>query len=120
MGAVHTVHISTVGVIAAAAAFALVGWVYWRTDRRARTPDGATFASWWGLRDLMVKGPTRNRLILGRYRRSLVAAPARAATLIVGPSQLSGKSAGILIPALLELDVITLLVTTGFPNPAWI
>ena len=104
MGAVHTVHISTVGVIAAAAAFALVGCVYWRTDRRARTPDGATFASWWGLRDLMVKGPTRNRLILGRYRRSLVAAPERAATLIVGPSQLSGKSAGILIPALLELD----------------
>lgn len=111
-----------------ATAEALPGpWLYWpvqitvltatlavvitagRLLRPGRTRDGlgversARFASRRDLRRLAVKGPTPGRIILGRSRGTLVAAEERTGVCIVGPSQ-SGKTSGLCVPALLELD----------------
>jgi type IV secretion system protein VirD4 len=64
-------------------------------DRAAR------FASRADLAPLRVRGPQAGRVILGAHRRALIAAEARASVLVVGPSQ-SGKTSGVVVPALLE------------------
>lgn len=80
-----------------ALAVAISGWRRGRS-RRAR---GARFASARELAALRVRRPQAGRVTLGAYRRALVAAQARASVLVVGPSQ-SGKTSGLVVPALLE------------------
>lgn len=71
-------------------------------SRRERsTRDGARFAARADLKTLTVSGSQPGRVILGRCGRALIAAEARASVLVVGPSQ-SGKTSGLVIPALLE------------------
>ncbi len=43
-------------------------------------------------------------MILGRFDRSLIAAEDRASTLVMGPTQLAGKSSRVVIPTILEWD----------------
>jgi len=81
----------------------------WRLSRPIRGRDGlgversARFAKRRDLRRLAVKGPVPGRIILGRVGGTLVAAEERTGVCIVGPSQ-SGKTSGLCVPALLELD----------------
>jgi len=51
--------------------------------------------------ELHVRAPEPGRLIPGTHRGRTIAAQARASTLVVGPSQ-SGKTTGLVVPALLE------------------
>ena len=44
------------------------------------------------------------RVVLGRFEGSLIAAEDRASTLVMGPTQLAGKSSRVVIPAILEWD----------------
>jgi type IV secretion system protein VirD4 len=80
-----------------AAAALLFAWAL----RRRQHPRAATFASRRDLAELHVRGPQPGRVILGAHGRRLVAAQPRASTLVVGPSQ-SGKTTGLVVPALLE------------------
>ena len=41
---------------------------------------------------------------MGRFRGALVAAEDRASTLVMGPTQLAGKSSRVVIPAILEWE----------------
>ena len=69
--------------------------------RRERERSGAAhLASRAELASLRVAGPGAGRVILGTHGRALIAAEARASVLVVGPSQ-SGKTSGLVVPALL-------------------
>jgi len=94
---------TTIGMVGAAA-FA----------RRRRGPSGARFARSSDLRGLHVAGPTRGRVTLGRHARRLVAAEDRHSVLVIGPTQ-SGKTSGLVIPAILEHDG-PLLATSSKPD----
>ena len=96
--------LSTTTVMVGAAAFA----------RRRRAPSGARFARSSDLRGLHVAGPTRGRVTLGRHARRLVAAEERHSVLVIGPTQ-SGKTSGLVIPAILEHDG-PLLATSSKPD----
>ena len=88
------------------AAAAFFGWKTWRDLSSAERAQGTSSASWAGLRDLralVVTGPTRARLILGRVNRKLVAAEERQSVIVLGPTQ-SMKTTGFAIPAILEWD----------------
>lgn len=86
-----------------------VAFAGWRLLRPVRARDGlgversARFAKRRDFRRLAVKGPAPGRIILGRSAGTLVAAEERTGVCIVGPSQ-SGKTSGLCVPALLELD----------------
>ena len=86
-----------------------VAFAGWRLLRPVRARDGlgversARFAKRRDFRRLAVKGPVPGRIILGRSGGTLVAAEERTGVCIVGPSQ-SGKTSGLCVPALLELD----------------
>lgn len=71
--------------------------------RRERAADsrGARFASRRELAPLRVSRPQPGRVILGTHRRALITAQQRASVLVVGPSQ-SGKTSGLVVPALLQ------------------
>ncbi|HET9733513.1 MAG TPA: type IV secretory system conjugative DNA transfer family protein [Acidimicrobiales bacterium] len=93
-------------VFATVGAIGLVGWRLWSPGRAT---DGlgversARFARRRDLRRLRVGQPQPGRIILGRVHRTLVATEPRTSVCIVGPSQ-SGKTSGLCVPALLELD----------------
>ncbi|WP_249012244.1 type IV secretory system conjugative DNA transfer family protein [Conexibacter sp. DBS9H8] len=53
------------------------------------------------LSTLRVKEPRAGRITLGRHGRALIAAEERASVLVVGPTQ-SGKTTGLVIPAMRE------------------
>jgi type IV secretion system protein VirD4 len=72
-----------------------------RRRARATSDAAARFASKGELSVLRVRGPGAGRVILGTNRRVLIAAEERASVLVVGPSQ-SGKTSGLVVPALLE------------------
>jgi type IV secretion system protein VirD4 len=72
-----------------------------RRRERASSDRAARFASRANLAALRVRRPEAGRVILGVHRRALIAAEARASILVVGPSQ-SGKTTGVVVPALLE------------------
>ncbi|MFN8123805.1 MAG: type IV secretory system conjugative DNA transfer family protein [Thermoleophilia bacterium] len=82
--------------------------------RQTTRGRGARFARAADLRGLRVTGPTRGRVILGRHARRLVAAEERHSVLIIGPTQ-SGKTTGLVIPAILEHDG-PLLATSSKPD----
>jgi type IV secretion system protein VirD4 len=69
-------------------------------DRAARN-RAARFASRGELSALRVRRAMPGRVTLGLHRGRMVAAEPRASVLVVGPSQ-SGKTTGVVVPALLE------------------
>lgn len=77
--------------------------------RRSRGRDGlgvqrsARFARGGDLRRLVVRGPEKGRLVLGRVEGRLVAAERRASLCLVGPTE-SGKTSGVAVPIILERD----------------
>ena len=79
---------------------AIAALLAWRWERHSRA-DGARFATRSDLAELRVRGPQAGRITLGSYRRATIAAEERASVLVVGPSQ-SGKTSGLVVPALLE------------------
>jgi len=93
-------------VLTIAAVAAVLAWRFWRPRRES---DGlgversAHFAHHRDLGRLQVRQPTPGRVILGRVQGRLVATEPRTSICVVGPSQ-SGKTTGLCVPALLELD----------------
>ncbi len=53
--------------------------------------------------ELRVRRPERGRVTLGHHRRALIAAEQRASVMVVGPTQ-SGKTTGLVVPAMREWD----------------
>ena len=92
--------------VVALAATAAAGAALWRKVSRERTSvlgvhGDAGFASGADLNRLAVRRPVEGRLTLGFAARKLVAAEPQASLAVVGPTG-SGKTAGFVIPALLE------------------
>jgi type IV secretion system protein VirD4 len=75
----------------------LLAWV----SRRGTSGRAARFASRGELGELRVRHPETGRVTLGVHHRGLIAAEQRASVMVVGPSQ-SGKTSGLVVPALLE------------------
>jgi type IV secretion system protein VirD4 len=89
-------------LLAALALMALAAVVVGRAGHsRTRRDRAARFASRRDLRDLHVRAAQAGRVTLGVHAHRLVAAEPRASVLAVGPSQ-SGKTTGVVVPALLE------------------
>jgi type IV secretion system protein VirD4 len=78
----------------------LLGVVARHLQRRDRG-RAARWASHDELADLRVRGPHAGRITLGEHQGKLVAAQRRVSVLGVGPAQ-SGKSTGLIVPAILE------------------
>jgi type IV secretion system protein VirD4 len=101
----------TAGVVAVATAIGYAtirGCGSFRVGRRTAQKERAeTPKPGWArahdLVPLLVAGPSRGRLVVGRFGRSLVATEAGHSLLVVGPTQ-SGKTTGLAIPAILEWD----------------
>lgn len=96
--AVLTVFIASTGSVSVA------GWRMFR--RFLGSPTSATGSKWatiTDLRSLVVSGPTRARLILGRVGSKLIAAEERQSIIALGPTQ-SMKTTGFAIPSVLEWD----------------
>jgi type IV secretion system protein VirD4 len=74
-----------------------------RARRRPARTRAAHFASRGELSELRVRGPEPGRVTLGVHHRAVIASEPRASVMVVGPSQ-SGKTTGIVVPALLEWD----------------
>lgn len=89
--------LALIGSLAAAATL-----IVWRSER-ARRDSGARFASRADLKQLRVRRRQVGRVTLGVHRRALIAAEERVSVLVVGPSQ-SGKTSGLVVPALLEWE----------------
>jgi type IV secretion system protein VirD4 len=87
-------------LVALACVASAMAAVVWRRERTSRD-RAARFASHADLAALRVRGPETGRVILGTHRHALIAAEPRASVLVVGPSQ-SGKTSGVVVPALLE------------------
>jgi type IV secretion system protein VirD4 len=86
------------------AAVTVAGWF---AVRRLRDASPAKRAARWATRsdlaELRVGRPQRGRITLGHHRRALIAAEERASVMVVGPTQ-SGKTTGLVVPALSEWD----------------
>jgi type IV secretion system protein VirD4 len=76
--------------------------IAWRRGRSRRV-DAARFASRGDLAELHVRRPERGRVTLGVHHRALIASEPRVSVMVVGPSQ-SGKTTGLVVPALLEWE----------------
>jgi type IV secretion system protein VirD4 len=74
-----------------------------RAGRRPTRTRAARFASRGDLSALRVRRPEPGRVTLGVHHRAMIACEPRASVMIVGPSQ-SGKTTGIVVPAVLEWD----------------
>ncbi len=91
-----------VGLIVAAGGACLVLYRIFR----GTFSTGLSGSSWAAARDirrLVVKGPQRARLTLGRVGGKLVAAEERQSVIVLGPTQ-SMKTTGFAIPAILEWE----------------
>jgi type IV secretion system protein VirD4 len=90
------------GVIALlAGVVVLIAWASRRGSQgRARA---ARFAARGELAELAVRHPEPGRVILGVHHGGMIAAAPRASVMVVGPSE-SGKTTGLVVPALLEWD----------------
>ena len=73
-------------------------------NRDRNKPKAARWAKRRDLAELRVSGPRKGRVTLGRFESSLIAAGDRASTVVMGPTQLAGKSSRVVIPAILEWD----------------
>jgi type IV secretion system protein VirD4 len=74
-----------------------------RAGRRPMRARAARFASRGDLSELRVRRPEAGRVTLGVHHRGMIACEPRASVMVVGPSQ-SGKTTGIVVPAVLEWD----------------
>jgi type IV secretion system protein VirD4 len=84
----------------------ILGVAGWRVFRRflgSPTSAGSKWAGLADLRSLVVTGPTRARLILGRVGSKLIAAEERQSVIVLGPTQ-SMKTTGFAIPSILEWE----------------
>ena len=72
-----------------------------RTRPKRNRTRAARFASRGELKDLRIREATPGRVTLGVHDGKLIAAQARASVMAIGPSQ-SGKTTGLVVPALLE------------------
>jgi type IV secretion system protein VirD4 len=70
---------------------------------RGPHPNSARWARRRDLRKLIVPGPVRGRMILGRFGKALVAAEPRQSVIVFGPTG-TFKTAGLAIPVLREWD----------------
>lgn len=99
IGAAALLAVAAAGLLAAARRLAAA------TRPGRRRPAPAAPASGWAtgraLAALSVRGATSGRVVLGRCGRRLVAAEERHSLLVVGPTQ-SGKTSGLVVPAILE------------------
>ncbi len=80
------------------------GWHLFAGRVRQGRKGDLEAAKWAGrrsLRGLRVKRPESGRLTLGRFGHSLIAAEPRHSVIVAGPTQ-AGKTAGLVIPAILE------------------
>jgi type IV secretion system protein VirD4 len=82
-------------------ALALLLGVVARYLQRRDVGRAARWASRDELADVHVRGPQAGRITLGEHHGKLVAAERRVSVLGVGPAQ-SGKSTGLIVPAILE------------------
>ncbi|MGH9300576.1 MAG: type IV secretory system conjugative DNA transfer family protein, partial [Acidimicrobiales bacterium] len=71
--------------------------------RRRVVPSGSSWANHRDLKPLLVRGPSRGRVVLGSAGRRLVATEQRQSVIVIGPTQ-SYKTSGFAIPALLEWE----------------
>jgi type IV secretion system protein VirD4 len=81
----------------------VVGWRMFRRFLGSPTSAGSKWAGLADLRTLVVSGPTRARLILGRVGSKLIAAEERQSVIVLGPTQ-SMKTTGFAIPSILEWE----------------
>ncbi len=72
-----------------------------RRSQRGKAARAARFATRGELDGLQVRGPEPGRVTLGVHHTATIAAEPRASVMVLGPSQ-SGKTTGIVVPALLE------------------
>jgi type IV secretion system protein VirD4 len=72
-----------------------------RRSRRGKGARAARFATRGELDALRVRDPEPGRVTLGVHHGATIAAEPRASVMVLGPSQ-SGKTTGIVVPALLE------------------
>jgi type IV secretion system protein VirD4 len=79
------------------------GWVLGRIGGRPRRARPAAWGRRDQLRSLLVRGPQRGRLTLGRIGGRLAAAEARQSVIVVAPTQ-SFKTTGFAVPAVLEWE----------------
>ena len=88
---------------------AVLVWAVLRVKGRIGTKKqpGARFAGPRDLTALAVRGPASRRIILGRLRGKLIATEPRVSLLVCGPTQ-SGKTSGLVIPAVLEWDGVVI------------
>lgn len=88
--------------VASAGVFAVAGLrLIHRFLGSPTAPAGSRWARLSDLRSLIVSGPTRARLILGRVGSKLIAAEERQSVIVLGPTQ-SMKTTGFAIPSILE------------------
>jgi type IV secretion system protein VirD4 len=84
-----------------------IALLLWRVGTRLRGRDPRQRAARWArpgeLSELRVRRAQTCRITLGRHRGALIAAEERASVIVVGPSQ-SGKTTGLVIPAIREWD----------------
>jgi type IV secretion system protein VirD4 len=77
----------------------------WRLVGRLRDATPPKRAAKWAtssdLAELRVRRPERGRITLGYHRHALIAAEERASVMVVGPTQ-SGKTTGLVVPAMSE------------------
>lgn len=81
----------------------VAGWRMFRRFLGSPTSAGSRWAGIADLRSLVVSGPTRARLILGRVGSKLIAAEERQSVIVLGPTQ-SMKTTGFAIPSILEWE----------------
>jgi type IV secretion system protein VirD4 len=74
-----------------------------RAGRRPARTRAARFASRGDLSQLRIHNPEPGRVTLGIHHRAIIASEPRASVMVIGPSQ-SGKTTGIVVPAILEWD----------------
>lgn len=80
---------------------ATVLFSYLRTRPKRNRARAASFASRRELKDLHIRNTMAGRVTLGIHHGRLAAAEPRASVVTIGPSQ-SGKTTGLVVPALLE------------------
>jgi type IV secretion system protein VirD4 len=87
----------------------------WRLTRhlgdRSPRKRSARWATRADLADLRVRRSEPGRITLGYHRRALIAAEERVSVMVVGPTQ-SGKTTGLVVPAIREWDGPVLATST--------
>jgi type IV secretion system protein VirD4 len=89
--------------------------VAWRLTRRMGDLGPRRRSARWATRadlaDLRVRRSEPGRITLGYHRRALIAAEERVSVMVVGPTQ-SGKTTGLVVPAMREWDGPVLATST--------